>query len=804
VSFYDNALFIDNLDLVIGIDTVSVILAGAMGKNALVLLSDFADWRWTRDDKSTNWFKSIAIARQQKRGDWDSVLKEASSIARHFNYQNPLERMMQQATFAHQNGNLSMAEKLYRAILDKEPENSVAYHFLGLIAYQTGNVEQAIALITHALTLNPDDKEAYASLEAIVANNQTSEFAKKFLNFRNEKFDISKFSVITLHHELNENEKRLIEGLRKELENIEKDPSLRCIITLYLDILETSVVEGFKSFLQIDPNILSQADKLQILFSITEVQGFKIEKSDFEPIKSFFERTFKLTNFEQLTLDNQIKIIKVFFKFYLSNSIIFKNVLKNYILPILMRYIEFNKKFSSLNFKKNIEEFDKWFQITYICNAILTNPVCLPFLKNELKSLFKLATLFKKNKFEKLDYPHQKLFMYWYTTLRDTIDDSFLNKEYVLLINDTSYHYHPGCFMTSFGIKQSLQKEYHTIIDIPIHEIYSCGEEFLQLNSTNFDNQEIYQLFKINFPIIHKKLLHAKEIIINGEGTIHNLNNHVLFLLYLAYISKTIYAKKVSIINHSPYPSYSLQNRNADIDALYKKIYNSLDFVGIREEYSKSIMDNINVKSSLTFDCSSVYLNSLNQRSLKNITKFNKYIVLSSSVVADDKFIESFKSLISMFISKKYSVVLLNGGPQEEKSFLQNIYKDFTKDKRISFIEAKSINDFLSIIKHATMLISGRFHYSIIAMYLKCPFIILSSNTPKNLGLIKMTRLPNQVIDYQDSNLQEKIQNEFDNILNKKEAYIVSDKHLGVLYNLANSNFTYTKRNKIDNRKNYP
>ena len=102
------------------------------------------------------------------------------------------------------------------------------------------------------------------------------------------------------------------------------------------------------------------------------------------------------------------------------------------------------------------------------------------------------------------------------------------------------------------------------------------------------------------------------------------------------------------------------------------------------------------------------------------------------------------------------------------------------------------------------MLISGRFHYSIIAMYLKCPFIILSSNTPKNLGLIKMTRLPNQVIDYQDSNLQEKIQNEFDNILNKKEAYIVSDKHLGVLYNLANSNFTYTKRNKIDNRKNYP
>jgi tetratricopeptide (TPR) repeat protein len=80
VSFYDNALVIDNLDILIGIDTTSLILSGAMGKKTFVLLPLSTDWRWGTKNSKTNWYNSITLFRQKKYGKWKNELK---SIATH-------------------------------------------------------------------------------------------------------------------------------------------------------------------------------------------------------------------------------------------------------------------------------------------------------------------------------------------------------------------------------------------------------------------------------------------------------------------------------------------------------------------------------------------------------------------------------------------------------------------------------------------------------------------------------------------------------------------------------------------------
>ncbi|PPR77192.1 MAG: hypothetical protein CFH06_01412 [Alphaproteobacteria bacterium MarineAlpha3_Bin5] len=56
----------------------------------------------------------------------------------------------------HSEGHLTDAEKLYQEVLDIEPNQPVALHFLGVIAHQKGNNLLAVRLISKALSTTPD------------------------------------------------------------------------------------------------------------------------------------------------------------------------------------------------------------------------------------------------------------------------------------------------------------------------------------------------------------------------------------------------------------------------------------------------------------------------------------------------------------------------------------------------------------------------------------------------------------------------------------------------------------------------
>ncbi len=64
----------------------------------------------------------------------------------------------------HQGGRLQAAEQIYRQILAVEPNQAVAIHFLGVIAYQVGKPDEAVPRYRRALELWPEFAEAYGNL----------------------------------------------------------------------------------------------------------------------------------------------------------------------------------------------------------------------------------------------------------------------------------------------------------------------------------------------------------------------------------------------------------------------------------------------------------------------------------------------------------------------------------------------------------------------------------------------------------------------------------------------------------------
>jgi Flp pilus assembly protein TadD len=73
-DFGETAALMENLDLVITVDTSMGHLAGALAKPAWVMIPKAADWRWMLDREDTPWYPTLRLFRQAKPGDWDPVL----------------------------------------------------------------------------------------------------------------------------------------------------------------------------------------------------------------------------------------------------------------------------------------------------------------------------------------------------------------------------------------------------------------------------------------------------------------------------------------------------------------------------------------------------------------------------------------------------------------------------------------------------------------------------------------------------------------------------------------------------------
>lgn len=73
-DFASTAALVQEMDLVITVDTAMAHLAGALGRRTWTLLAHQADWRWLQHRDDCPWYPTMRLVRQEQPGDWAGVI----------------------------------------------------------------------------------------------------------------------------------------------------------------------------------------------------------------------------------------------------------------------------------------------------------------------------------------------------------------------------------------------------------------------------------------------------------------------------------------------------------------------------------------------------------------------------------------------------------------------------------------------------------------------------------------------------------------------------------------------------------
>lgn len=75
-DFMDTAAIMNEIDMVISVDTAGAHLAGALGKELWILIPSVCDYRWLLDRSDSPWYPTAKLYRQEKPGDWSLTIKK--------------------------------------------------------------------------------------------------------------------------------------------------------------------------------------------------------------------------------------------------------------------------------------------------------------------------------------------------------------------------------------------------------------------------------------------------------------------------------------------------------------------------------------------------------------------------------------------------------------------------------------------------------------------------------------------------------------------------------------------------------
>lgn len=176
-DFADTAAVIDQLDLIITVDTAVAHLAGAMAKAVWVLLPFVSDWRWMMERTDSPWYPTMRLFRQIQPNDWDGVFEKVRNELFNINKKERIkithkvsengheaaeksecrpefQDLLQEAKAHLAAGRLQDAESSCRKLLVHKQFMAEASYILSTILKQKHQHEEAIELLCRAAKLD--------------------------------------------------------------------------------------------------------------------------------------------------------------------------------------------------------------------------------------------------------------------------------------------------------------------------------------------------------------------------------------------------------------------------------------------------------------------------------------------------------------------------------------------------------------------------------------------------------------------------------------------------------------------------
>jgi tetratricopeptide (TPR) repeat protein len=167
-DFATTAAAIEQLDLVITVDTSVAHLAGALGKAVWVLLSFTPDWRWMREREDSPWYPTMRLFRQALGSGWEPVVERVREALEQWKAQrlrsSAWKRSLAQGLACHQAGELTEAERLYHEVLESQPEQSEVLRLLGVLNRQQGKFSEAQSWLEKSLAVAPQNAQTHHDL----------------------------------------------------------------------------------------------------------------------------------------------------------------------------------------------------------------------------------------------------------------------------------------------------------------------------------------------------------------------------------------------------------------------------------------------------------------------------------------------------------------------------------------------------------------------------------------------------------------------------------------------------------------
>ncbi|MDE3011572.1 MAG: tetratricopeptide repeat protein [Pseudomonadota bacterium] len=143
-SMDDTAAALLQMDLLIGVDTSVIHLAGALGVPAWVLVTHVPDWRWGLHGERSDWYPTLRIFRQASAGDWDSVI---AAVAAALTDEVPARLSSR---------------------ISAEPGSPLPYLALGRALMRLREFDAALTPLKSALLVGPGHPDVLSTLDALL------------------------------------------------------------------------------------------------------------------------------------------------------------------------------------------------------------------------------------------------------------------------------------------------------------------------------------------------------------------------------------------------------------------------------------------------------------------------------------------------------------------------------------------------------------------------------------------------------------------------------------------------------------
>lgn len=189
-DFQATARIMQQLDLVISIDSAPAHLAGGLGLECWLLACAAPDWRWGLNGQQTPWYPTIRIFRQDRAASWETVIRDVGQAllerTTSRGYSNgircsTLDQLLARGDLQRESENWSHALRFYQAAIEQFPHEPLPLLCAGGCLLFLNRPAEAVTFFRQAIDLAPQLPEAHINLGlALLCCNEHPEGLKEF------------------------------------------------------------------------------------------------------------------------------------------------------------------------------------------------------------------------------------------------------------------------------------------------------------------------------------------------------------------------------------------------------------------------------------------------------------------------------------------------------------------------------------------------------------------------------------------------------------------------------------------------